>query len=184
MDEATLNQELFDTLGNRMSFPEIQAITRELAEIDGKRGHVSMDTLHNYLRFNPSKDGTKRHRDQMPSIIDSIRKRMSALHKKNQLSFNNLNKNSTFISDGELHKWVLQQPSLAYDLGHGDVEAHETAPITKFSYGVANRGCSVRIPRMTEKEKCGYFEDRRPASNMDPYIVTGKIMETTVLPDC
>ena len=123
MDEATLNQELFDTLGNRMSFPEIQAITRELAEIDGKRGHVSMDTLHNYLRFNPSKDGTKRHRDQMPSIIDSIRKRMSALHKKNQLSFNNLNKNSTFISDGELHKWVLQQPSLAYDLTFSELKA-------------------------------------------------------------
>jgi len=61
--------------------------------------------------------------------------------------------------------------------------AHETAPITTFSYGVANRGCSVRIPRMTEKEKCGYFEDRRPASNMDPYRVTGKIMETCVLPD-
>ena len=45
-------------------------------------------------------------------------------------------------------------------------------------------GCSVRIPRMTEKEKKGYFEDRRPASNMDPYVVTGKIMETCVAPDC
>ena len=61
--------------------------------------------------------------------------------------------------------------------------AYETAPIDQFSFGVANRGCSVRIPRMTEKEKCGYFEDRRPASNMDPYVVTGKIMETCVLPD-
>ena len=60
----------------------------------------------------------------------------------------------------------------AYDVSGGEdnkrrlTGAHETAPITKF--GVANRGCSVRIPRMTEKEKCGYFEDRRPASNMDP----------------
>ena len=72
----------------------------------------------------------------------------------------------------------------AYDVSGGEdnkrrlTGAHETAPITKFSWGVANRGCSVRIPRMTEKEKCGYFEDRRPASNMDPYVVTGKIMET------
>jgi len=57
--------------------------------------------------------------------------------------------------------------------------AHETAPIDKFSYGVANRGCSVRIPRTAEKDKCGYFEDRRPASNMDPYVVTGKIFQTT-----
>jgi glutamine synthetase len=59
--------------------------------------------------------------------------------------------------------------------------AHETAPITKFSYGVANRGCSVRIPRDAEKNKYGYFEDRRPASNMDPYIVTKMIVETTCL---
>jgi len=59
--------------------------------------------------------------------------------------------------------------------------AHETAPITKFSYGVANRGCSVRIPRDAEKNKYGYFEDRRPASNMDPYIVTKMIVQTTCL---
>jgi len=60
--------------------------------------------------------------------------------------------------------------------------AHETAPIDKFSYGVANRGASVRIPRTAEKDGCGYFEDRRPASNMDPYVVTSKIFKTTCLP--
>jgi len=59
--------------------------------------------------------------------------------------------------------------------------AHETAPISKFSYGVANRGCSVRIPRTAKLEGKGYFEDRRPASNMDPYVVTAKIYHTTVL---
>merc|ERR1712027_136081 len=59
--------------------------------------------------------------------------------------------------------------------------AHETAPIDKFSYGVANRGASVRIPRSAEADKCGYFEDRRPASNMDPYVVTSKIFQTTCL---
>merc|ERR1711988_145870 len=59
--------------------------------------------------------------------------------------------------------------------------AHETAPIHEFSYGVANRGASVRIPRTAEKDKCGYFEDRRPASNMDPYVVTSKIFHTTCL---
>jgi len=57
--------------------------------------------------------------------------------------------------------------------------AHETAPIEKFSYGVANRGASVRIPRSAEAENKGYFEDRRPASNMDPYVVTSKIFHTT-----
>lgn len=58
---------------------------------------------------------------------------------------------------------------------------HETAPITKFSYGVANRGCSIRIPRQSEKEQKGYFEDRRPASNGDPYPISSKIFETTSL---
>ena len=59
--------------------------------------------------------------------------------------------------------------------------AHETAPISKFSYGVAHRGASVRIPRQAKLEGKGYFEDRRPASNMDPYVVTSKIAKTTIL---
>jgi glutamine synthetase len=59
--------------------------------------------------------------------------------------------------------------------------AHETAPIDKFSYGVAHRGASVRIPRTTKADGYGYFEDRRPSSNMDPYVVTSKIYQTTVL---
>lgn len=58
----------------------------------------------------------------------------------------------------------------------------ETASIDTFSFGVANRGASVRIGRETEAEGCGYFEDRRPSSNADPYIVTSKIMETTMGP--
>jgi glutamine synthetase len=59
--------------------------------------------------------------------------------------------------------------------------AHETAPITKFSYGVAHRGASVRIPRTAKAEGKGYFEDRRPASNIDPYVVTSKIFSTCIL---
>merc|ERR1712003_479616 len=54
----------------------------------------------------------------------------------------------------------------------------ETASIDQFCYGVANRGASIRIGRDTEKEGKGYFEDRRPSSNCDPYVVTGKIMST------
>jgi len=60
---------------------------------------------------------------------------------------------------------------------------HETADIRKFSYGVANRGASVRIPNLAKIEKKGYFEDRRPASNMDPYVVTSMIAQTTILWD-
>ncbi|KDO28085.1 glutamine synthetase cytosolic isozyme 1-1 [Saprolegnia parasitica CBS 223.65] len=58
---------------------------------------------------------------------------------------------------------------------------HETASIDQFSYGVANRGASIRIPRQAEADGKGYFEDRRPASNMDPYVVTGRIIKTITL---
>jgi len=58
---------------------------------------------------------------------------------------------------------------------------HETASISNFTYGVADRGSSIRIPRFTNRDKKGYLEDRRPASNMDPYLVTSKIVETTIL---
>ena len=49
---------------------------------------------------------------------------------------------------------------------------HETADYYTFSSGVANRGASIRIPRSTEASGKGYFEDRRPSSNMNPYVVT------------
>jgi glutamine synthetase len=56
----------------------------------------------------------------------------------------------------------------------------ETARFDKFTYGVANRGTSVRIGQETFQNQGGYFEDRRPASNIDPYRVTAKIFETVV----
>ena len=58
---------------------------------------------------------------------------------------------------------------------------HETASFDKFTSGRANRGASVRIGNDIIREEKGYFEDRRPSSNMDPYLVTAKIFETTVL---
>ena len=35
-----------------------------------------------------------------------------------------------------------------------------------FSWGVANRGASIRVGRTVPVDKCGYYEDRRPASNL------------------
>jgi glutamine synthetase len=55
---------------------------------------------------------------------------------------------------------------------------HETQSMHKFSYGVADRGSSIRIPRQTALDGKGYLEDRRPASNVDPYVVISKIFET------
>jgi len=56
---------------------------------------------------------------------------------------------------------------------------YETADINSFSFGVANRGASIRIPREAEAKGKGYMEDRRPAANADPYRVTSRIMKTT-----
>ena len=58
---------------------------------------------------------------------------------------------------------------------------HETQHIGTFSYGVGDRGASIRIPSQTEKNNWkGYLEDRRPASNCDPYKVAKLIIETAV----
>jgi glutamine synthetase len=55
---------------------------------------------------------------------------------------------------------------------------HETAAWTEFSYGVSDRGASVRIPWQVEKDQKGYIEDRRPNANCDPYVVTRLITDT------
>jgi len=54
----------------------------------------------------------------------------------------------------------------------------ETAPMDKFSWGVADRTASIRIPLVSQQKGCGYIEDRRPASNVDPYIPIALLMDT------
>jgi glutamine synthetase len=59
---------------------------------------------------------------------------------------------------------------------------HETSSVSKFSYGCGNRAASFRIPTSTMSENGkGYVEDRRPASNIDPYVVSAIIFDTGVL---
>ena len=58
--------------------------------------------------------------------------------------------------------------------------SHETARFDTFSHGVANRACSIRIPRNVEIAQKGYLEDRRPASNMDPYHVISQILKSVM----
>ena len=55
---------------------------------------------------------------------------------------------------------------------------HETCSIREFKYGVADRTCSIRIPRMVATDGCGYLEDRRPAANADPYLVCQALVST------
>ena len=55
---------------------------------------------------------------------------------------------------------------------------HETSSMTSFSFGNSDRGSSIRIPVQTYTNERGYFEDRRPAANCDPYKVSNIMIET------
>ena len=56
---------------------------------------------------------------------------------------------------------------------------HETAPWNKFSYGVADRGASIRVPHsFVNNGYKGYLEDRRPNSQGDPYQIASQILKT------
>lgn len=57
---------------------------------------------------------------------------------------------------------------------------HETQSIHEFSYGVSDRGASIRIPVTTMEDGwIGRLEDRRPSSNGDPYKIAAAIITTT-----
>ena len=94
-------------------------------------------------------------------------------------------KNGLEVIDEAIEKLSLRHNDHMKVYGTGNelrmTGAHETSRYDQFSFGRANRGASVRIPNQTIQEKKGYFEDRRPSSNCDPYLVTAIIFETTTL---
>jgi len=56
---------------------------------------------------------------------------------------------------------------------------HETAAIDQFSYGLSDRGASVRLPvNFIKNGYKGYLEDRRPNSAADPYQIISRILKT------
>lgn len=71
----------------------------------------------------------------------------------------------------------------AYGKGNEDrlTGQHETASMEVFKWGVADRGASCRVGADVAKQGYGYFEDRRPAGNCDPYVVTRMLVETCCL---
>lgn len=66
--------------------------------------------------------------------------------------------------------------------GHGIEERltgrHETASYKEFISGVGHRGASIRIPLNVANEGHGYFEDRRPCANANPYEVAAMLIQT------
>ena len=57
---------------------------------------------------------------------------------------------------------------------------HETCDIDTFKVGDADRGCSIRIPRPVALKGYGYFEDRRPGANADPYVVAAALAKSAI----
>lgn len=57
---------------------------------------------------------------------------------------------------------------------------HETSSYDKFTYGIGNRGASVRISKQVHHEGKGFIEDRRPGANLDPYRVLKCIMKSVL----
>jgi glutamine synthetase len=56
---------------------------------------------------------------------------------------------------------------------------HETQAIDKFSYGLSDRGASIRLPvNFVKNGYKGYLEDRRPNSEADPYQIVSQILKT------
>ena len=55
--------------------------------------------------------------------------------------------------------------------------AHETANMNFFNYSVGGRDTSIRVPYTTSRGETSYFEDRRPAGNMDPYLCMARIAD-------
>ena len=57
--------------------------------------------------------------------------------------------------------------------------ANETCSINEFRYGIGDRTASIRIPSsINDKTTPGYLEDRRPASNGDPYEIIQRMVKT------
>lgn len=84
-----------------------------------------------------------------------------------------------------IHKLEVTRKEHMAEYGDGNerrlTDKHETADINKFSWGVGNRGASIRIGNQTSQDGKGYFEDRRPASSADPYRIINIMLKTVVL---
>lgn len=56
---------------------------------------------------------------------------------------------------------------------------NETSSINEFKYGIGDRTASIRIPSSIDDQQTpGYFEDRRPSSNANPYDVAYFLIKT------
>lgn len=90
------------------------------------------------------------------------------------------------LSTVDGHIRLLQQAHLHHIMVYGPGNAkrltgqHRTSSVMCFTAGIEDRSASIRVPQATVMQRCGHYEDRRPASNMDPYLVTMMLVCTTL----
>jgi len=100
---------------------------------------------------------------------------------------NNGSRNDTNMKDIEKQLEGMAQHHMTCQrlYGVGNEErlsgGFETSAFDKFTWGVMSRSSSVRIPQQTKDNGKGYYEDRRPSGNVDPYIVSSLIFSATCL---
>lgn len=92
-----------------------------------------------------------------------------------------VNKKQIAIEYCELLKKTHKEHIAVYGVNneHRLTGKNETSSMEKFGWGIGDRTKSIRIPSSIEDfNAVGYIEDRRPASNADPYLIVGKLMES------
>ena len=109
---------------------------------------------HVNFSTNKMREGTKKHNG-----FHFIKKAINRLEKTHKIHMKCYGENNEMRMSGEC----------------------ETACYDKFSWSVGGRDVSVRVGNETYENKCGYFEDRRPASNCEPYVVTSLIFNSCCL---
>uniref|UniRef100_A0A6G1SFL1 glutamine synthetase n=1 Tax=Aceria tosichella TaxID=561515 RepID=A0A6G1SFL1_9ACAR len=104
---------------------------------------------------------------------------VDTMDKKNGLAA--INKAIEALSKRHAQHIAAYDPSGGADNARRLTGIHETADINVFTSGVAKRNVSIRIPAQVNKDGYGYLEDRRPASNCDPYAVCERLVRTVCL---
>lgn len=100
----------------------------------------------------------------------------SNVHTRNQGGFANMQK--MFKVLGAAHTEHIE--NYGSDNHKRLTGIHETSSMNVFSWSVAGRHTSVRVGKEVEETGSGYFEDRRPASNCDPYLVSSLLVKNTI----
>ncbi|ORC85256.1 putative glutamine synthetase [Trypanosoma theileri] len=74
-------------------------------------------------------------------------------------------------------KQTVRKDIIFYGSGNNErlTGKHETSVPNVVTAGVGTRNTSIRIPNSVANDRKGYMEDRRPAGDADPYLVSSRL---------